>query len=315
MHSCCSPRLIVRRRARIRGEFHHVERYGIVTECSNRRRREMATGDAARDPHAVGFLNGPPNLPVLAGIREKRGDFSFAVRRKRMPDNNHCHEPGTTFRLTALPASPAADNRVGIRRNLDAMLFNSYTFLLFFLPCALLAYSGGRCVAAAARAVARAALPAVLRLVEPAIRAAAGGFDRGELGGGAQLRGDAAARHHHRGDRGGPGTARRLQIRQFLYRQRRRRWPARAFRPLDIVLPLGISFFTFHHIMYLVDLRRGRAPLAPFDRYALYICFFPQAIAVRWRGGRRWESSSASACSCPAGNSAGPSASRSSCSG
>ena len=58
-----------------------------------------------------------------------------------------------------------------------------------------------------------------------------------------------------------------------------------AIDPLDIVLPLGISFFTFHHIMYLVDLRRGRAPLAPFGRYALYICFFPQAIAgplARW---------------------------------
>ena len=34
----------------------------------------------------------------------------------------------------------------------------------------------------------------------------------------------------------------------------------------DIALPLGISFFTFHHIMYLVDLRRGRAPLYAFDR-------------------------------------------------
>jgi alginate O-acetyltransferase complex protein AlgI len=35
-------------------------------------------------------------------------------------------------------------------------------------------------------------------------------------------------------------------------------WPMPQF---DIVLPLGISFFTFHHIMYLVDLRRGKAPL------------------------------------------------------
>src|ERR1700730_17827038 len=53
----------------------------------------------------------------------------------------------------------------------------------------------------------------------------------------------------------------------------------------DIVLPLGISFFTFHHIMYLVDLRRGKAPLYPLGRYALYIAFFPQAIAgplARW---------------------------------
>ena len=59
-------------------------------------------------------------------------------------------------------------------------------------------------------------------------------------------------------------------------------------RPLwhvDIALPLGISFFTFHHIMYLVDLRRGKAPEYPLGRYALYIAFFPQAIAgplARW---------------------------------
>ena len=53
----------------------------------------------------------------------------------------------------------------------------------------------------------------------------------------------------------------------------------------QIALPLGISFFTFHHIMYLVDLGRGKAPTYPLDRYALYICFFPQAIAgpiARW---------------------------------
>ncbi|MGH6768103.1 MAG: MBOAT family O-acyltransferase [Xanthobacteraceae bacterium] len=55
--------------------------------------------------------------------------------------------------------------------------------------------------------------------------------------------------------------------------------------PLDLVLPLGISFFTFHHIMYLVDLGRGKATTYPLDRYALYICFFPQVLSgplVRW---------------------------------
>ena len=58
-----------------------------------------------------------------------------------------------------------------------------------------------------------------------------------------------------------------------------------AARPLGFALPLGISFFTFHHIMYLADLRRGRAAPTTLDRYALYICFFPQAIAgplARW---------------------------------
>jgi alginate O-acetyltransferase complex protein AlgI len=53
----------------------------------------------------------------------------------------------------------------------------------------------------------------------------------------------------------------------------------------DLALPLGISFFTFHHIMYLTDLRRGAAPKLTLDHYALYICFFPQVLSgplVRW---------------------------------
>src|SRR5215475_1325724 len=59
----------------------------------------------------------------------------------------------------------------------------------------------------------------------------------------------------------------------------------RPFWHFDIALPLGISFFTFHHIMYLADLRRGKAPDYSLGRYALYISFFPQAIAgplARW---------------------------------
>jgi alginate O-acetyltransferase complex protein AlgI len=54
----------------------------------------------------------------------------------------------------------------------------------------------------------------------------------------------------------------------------------------ELALPLGISFFTFHHVMYLVDLRRGEAPRYSLVRYALYIAFFPQVLAgplVRWR--------------------------------
>lgn len=54
---------------------------------------------------------------------------------------------------------------------------------------------------------------------------------------------------------------------------------------LELALPLGISFFTFHHIMYLVDLRRGIAPPVSLSKYALYIAFFPQVLAgplVRW---------------------------------
>jgi alginate O-acetyltransferase complex protein AlgI len=52
-----------------------------------------------------------------------------------------------------------------------------------------------------------------------------------------------------------------------------------GFNPWDIVLPLGISFFTFQQISYLLDLRRGQAPVYPFGQYALYVTFFPQLIA------------------------------------
>jgi alginate O-acetyltransferase complex protein AlgI len=61
--------------------------------------------------------------------------------------------------------------------------------------------------------------------------------------------------------------------------------PGLAPPKYEIVLPLGISFFTFHHVMYLVDLRAGRAPRYDLVRYALYIAFFPQVLAgplVRW---------------------------------
>src|SRR5215203_5187233 len=54
---------------------------------------------------------------------------------------------------------------------------------------------------------------------------------------------------------------------------------------LDVALPLGISFFTFHHIMYLTDLKAGQAPRYDLVRYGLYIAFFPQVLAgplVRW---------------------------------
>ncbi|MHA1113855.1 MAG: MBOAT family O-acyltransferase, partial [Alphaproteobacteria bacterium] len=52
-----------------------------------------------------------------------------------------------------------------------------------------------------------------------------------------------------------------------------------TYRPWGIVLPLGISFFTFQQISYLVDLRKGTAPVYGFRDYALYVSFFPQLIA------------------------------------
>jgi D-alanyl-lipoteichoic acid acyltransferase DltB (MBOAT superfamily) len=50
-------------------------------------------------------------------------------------------------------------------------------------------------------------------------------------------------------------------------------------RLVQLALPLGISFFTFHHIIYLSDLLRGRAPRYSFRDYALYLALFPQILA------------------------------------
>lgn len=48
---------------------------------------------------------------------------------------------------------------------------------------------------------------------------------------------------------------------------------------LQIILPLGISFFTFQQVMYLVDTWRGDAPEAGFLDYACFVGFFAHLIA------------------------------------
>lgn len=46
-----------------------------------------------------------------------------------------------------------------------------------------------------------------------------------------------------------------------------------------IVLPLGISFFTFQQVSFLVDSRRGEIKRCRFLDYALFVAFFPQLVA------------------------------------
>ena len=49
---------------------------------------------------------------------------------------------------------------------------------------------------------------------------------------------------------------------------------------LQIVLPLGISFFTFQNISYLIDVYRGKVePQKNILKYGTYITLFPQLIA------------------------------------
>ena len=51
------------------------------------------------------------------------------------------------------------------------------------------------------------------------------------------------------------------------------------WRPWALVLPLGISFFVFQKIAYLVDLRRGDRHRYSLLDFALFVGFFPQLIA------------------------------------
>lgn len=51
-------------------------------------------------------------------------------------------------------------------------------------------------------------------------------------------------------------------------------WPL-----LHIMLPLGISFFTFQQISFLADTYRGELKQCSFVDYALFVSFFPQLIA------------------------------------
>ena len=48
----------------------------------------------------------------------------------------------------------------------------------------------------------------------------------------------------------------------------------------DIILPIGISFYTFHSLSYCIDIYRRRfKPTASWRDYALYVGFFPQLVA------------------------------------
>lgn len=48
----------------------------------------------------------------------------------------------------------------------------------------------------------------------------------------------------------------------------------------EVALPIGISFFTFHKLSYVVDVYRGTvAPADSFWTFALYIVLFPQLVA------------------------------------
>lgn len=55
---------------------------------------------------------------------------------------------------------------------------------------------------------------------------------------------------------------------------------SRDFDALDIILPAGISFFTFRSISYIVDIYRGdMKPATNFLNYVFFLTFFPPILA------------------------------------
>jgi D-alanyl-lipoteichoic acid acyltransferase DltB (MBOAT superfamily) len=47
----------------------------------------------------------------------------------------------------------------------------------------------------------------------------------------------------------------------------------------SVTLPVGISFFTFMGLSYLIDVYRGELEVAPFLDVACFLCFFPHLVA------------------------------------
>lgn len=55
---------------------------------------------------------------------------------------------------------------------------------------------------------------------------------------------------------------------------------ARQFRVLQVVLPIGISFYTFHSLTYILDLYRGHAtPAKSFSAFSAFVALFPNLVA------------------------------------
>src|SRR4030042_5196312 len=48
---------------------------------------------------------------------------------------------------------------------------------------------------------------------------------------------------------------------------------------LHVLLPVGISFYTFRVLSYVIDVYRGNPPARSFLDFACYVAFFPQLLS------------------------------------
>ena len=159
------------------------------------------------------------------------------------------------------------------------MLFNSYEYLIYFLPAAVLGFFAfGERPRWAVRWLVAASLffygwwnPAHLPLIVASI---AGNFWLAHR----------IQRSPHRHRWVVTGVAANLALLGvFKYADFILRTLAQTglMDPVELglALPLGISFFTFTQIAFLVDVSRDKATEPSFDNYALFVTFFPHLLA------------------------------------
>lgn len=56
-------------------------------------------------------------------------------------------------------------------------------------------------------------------------------------------------------------------------------WFGTSFNEAAVILPIGISFYTFQQLSFLVDTYRGEIEECSFIDYLLYMCYFPRFIS------------------------------------
>jgi len=83
------------------------------------------------------------------------------------------------------------------------------------------------------------------------------------------------------------GTLAVFKYADFFINSLVERIPGLPLSPLELVLPIGISFYTFQSMSYTIDIyRREIEPTPRFVDFACYVSMFPQLVAgpiVRYR--------------------------------
>jgi D-alanyl-lipoteichoic acid acyltransferase DltB (MBOAT superfamily) len=184
----------------------------------------------------------------------------------------------------------AGDRRrhAGPKENRDEapVLYNSYPFIFVFLPLSLLLYFG---LARVGHGLADAVLAGMSLVFYAAWDWRDGRWDGHDLlliVGSITLNfaaGAVLARRRSRAALAAGVVANLAVLAYFKYANfaaaNLAALAGHAFEPWSIVLPLGISFFTFTQIAFLVDAHRGRAGELNLSRYGLFVTFFPHLIA------------------------------------